>query len=357
MFTNLVVALLVASNAASKTLVREQPGTVVTRQSRNVLAYFPFSTPGCYATGAAMGTKGETITVTRATSATYLDASGSLQTCTSGQARVGCDGGEPTKCGLLIEPARTQLYPTPAAPASGTVTFTATGLHQFWVVGSGSQQLSASGTLVASGLPCTATAASPCSFNVTTLGATPTGTLAAVTGALTGAQVEAGSYRTSFIAALGARNADVVSTTSPLAATSPAIWCIDGWYVPESGRAWNGGGRLWQLGTNGSANQAKSFLTTDDVLQVVDGNVASRYANAAGHGFAAGSAHRISYQVLSAMPGILHDGTLPAQTVTGAGSGTWSAAPATLYFGAESATSQEFGGFIHDFRVSKGACK
>lgn len=59
------------------------------------------TTPGCYASGFAAD-KGGAVTVTRATTATYLDGSGVRQTCAAGSARV-------ESTGLLVEPARTNL--------------------------------------------------------------------------------------------------------------------------------------------------------------------------------------------------------------------------------------------------------
>ena len=67
--------------------------------STSVLS-LPFSAPGCYASGTAMGTRGEAVSITRAGSAWYEDATGAVQTCTANQMRVAPQG-------LLVERAST----------------------------------------------------------------------------------------------------------------------------------------------------------------------------------------------------------------------------------------------------------
>ena len=206
-----------------------------------ILVSLPFPTVGCFPSGSGLGSRGESVWLTRASVAEYLDASGTPHTCPADALRVGCD---PTSgaCGLLVEPAATQLHPSPTSPAAGTVTFTTTGWHQFWVVGPGSQtiDLAAASTLVATRLgglpafPCTATAASPCEFQVTTLGATPTATLSAVTGTLARAQIEANEYRTSFVAS-GTRAADVAWIDNPLAGTLNLALAVGGPRHPAPG--------------------------------------------------------------------------------------------------------------------------
>lgn len=118
--------------------------------------------------------------------------------------------------GLLAEPTRTNLYLNSGAPATQTITVVTGGLAA-WVIGSGSNALTV-GTAVVTGLPCTATAASPCpNLNVTGAGTV----VVTKAGTLTFAQTEQGQdctatgcLITSEIDTGGAtvtRNADLIS--------------------------------------------------------------------------------------------------------------------------------------------------
>jgi lysophospholipase L1-like esterase len=200
-------------------------------------AWYRFDAAGCIASGGAAGTKGETLSITRASAAFYLDAAGAWQSCSNNQARVGYLTSMPGVPWLIVEPAATQLYPTPAAPAAGNVTPTATGAHVFAVYGgSGSQTLSvkSGATIVATGLPCTALAGAPCRFTVTTVndGGLEVG---AVTGTLTAAQIETGQSPSSWFSA-ATRAADAITLPTP-AAFPTAAYCL---YVKAAnGRPWN----------------------------------------------------------------------------------------------------------------------
>lgn len=63
------------------------------------LLSLPFRSPGCYASGAELGTKGEAVTVVRALGATY-ESDGLVRTCAANELRV-------APAGALVEPART----------------------------------------------------------------------------------------------------------------------------------------------------------------------------------------------------------------------------------------------------------
>lgn len=178
---------------------------------------------GCYATGTLLGSKGTALNISRASTATYRDANGAWQTCQANEIRVGFVPWQSGVPYIISERTVKQIYPTPTAPAAGTVTTALTGAHVFWVEGTGSQTISAGTAVVSSGLPCTATAASPCRFTVGTAG---TLTLAAVTGSLARAQIEAMDSPTSFIATANATRAnDVITFTTPTA-LKPDSYCI-----------------------------------------------------------------------------------------------------------------------------------
>lgn len=108
----LILSALLASNATGKTIVRSQPGSLVDSGAGGSLASYPFATPGCYATGSAAGTKGETITVSRATTKT-CNVGGTLQTCAINAACV-------ESAGLLVEPERTNVLTYSSDYSHGT---------------------------------------------------------------------------------------------------------------------------------------------------------------------------------------------------------------------------------------------
>lgn len=349
MLSHLIASILLASNATGKTLVRTQPGTAVPVAGASVLSYLPFTAPGCYPSGTLLGTRGEALTFVRSTTKTCPIAAGE-QTCAVNQACV-------TEQGLLLEFARTQRHPSPSAPASGSVTFAATGAHVFWVVGSGSQQLSASGTLVATGLPCTATAASPCAFTVTTLGATPTGSLGAVTGSLSRAQIEAGAYATSFIPS-GSRGADIASISNPMAGINPAVWCMDVTVTPQGGRSWNAteGGfysTIWADGTLGSANSA---YLSGRYFGVYNAGSSQKYIDY--NSMPPSSApHRVQAENISGAMRLIVDGATQALSTAGS-DGLIASQPSTLYVGVMAANGNgPLGGYVQHLRVSRTACR
>lgn len=250
----------------------EKPG-----RDRMEVAHYPFDKAGCYPSGSPMGTKGETLTVVRASVGGYVDPDGNVGTCAANEARVSCNPVDLSICGLLVESQRKQLYPTPLAPAAGTATLTATGAHAFWVGGgTGSQVVTnAGGTVASTGLPCTATAAVPCKFNVTSLGATPVLTFQAVTGSLKMAQLEAGAAPTSIIPVQNmTREVDVITMADPLAGdASLQDWWVSGFFTPNN-RAWGAVQWVpisagfppnldaWQIAI-GTSNNAKWYVYQD----------------------------------------------------------------------------------------------
>lgn len=134
------------------------------------------------------------ITFTRASTATYTDANGILQTAAAGEARFDhSDTGE--SLGLLIEEARTNLFLNSAALSTQSVTVTA-GSHALSFYGTGTVALSgdATGTLVGTGD----------SDRVSLVVVAAAGTVTAtVTGTVTNAQLEAGPFLTSYIPTAG----------------------------------------------------------------------------------------------------------------------------------------------------------
>lgn len=154
-----------------------------------------------YAAGDSLANLGATFT--RASTATYIDSNGVLQTAATGVARDGhYIGGVRT---LLLEGQRTNSFLNSGTPATHTSPSLVTGSYTLWLVGAGSIAVAA-GTATITGAG-TATAATPVTFTVTVAG-TVTFT---VTGSPTRAQCENGAFASSYIATAGSavtRSAD-----------------------------------------------------------------------------------------------------------------------------------------------------
>jgi hypothetical protein len=248
-----------------------------TYTSHDLGSYAFATTSRCLPDGSAVGANGEPIHVRRASTATYLDEAGALHTCAANEARIGCDAGYSGRCGLLVEPAATQLHPSPTAPATGSATLPSLGYYQFWVEGdaTASQVVSPSGSLVGTNLPCTASPGSPCQFQVTSLGDGLV-TLSAVqgTGALTRAQLERGEYRTSFIPVAGqVRAADVVWLDNPMAGTENLVVWSD---APVDSGYWTFYGGSPLLTATGGLPDGVGGNTAVHIVSSSAGGVASQ---------------------------------------------------------------------------------
>ena len=315
----------------------------------------PFSTPGCYASGSAMGTKGEAVSITRASAATYQDASGTVYTCAAGYMRVGCDYGFSGLCGLLVEEARTNYALASAThPKSAEATASLpTGSYVAWHAGTGTLTLAA-GTATVTGLSCSAVSAGTlCSFTVTAAGTMAITT----TSGTTHVQVEPGTFRTSRIdttTAAVARAADVVTVTNPL--TNPARWCVQGTYLLEYGRAWTlvvACTGLFAFGANEWANNTvRSYAAPNDsTLQayVIVSGAETTYS--APYTLAAGSPHTLQASY-SGSASWRADGTTLTTTPNGSG-GVPSAVQSAVVLGATPSTL--LNGYLQNFRVYRSA--
>jgi hypothetical protein len=150
------------------------------------------------------------ITFTRASSATFIDSAGTLQTAAVDVPRFDHNPTTGESLGLLVEEQRTNLLLNTATLSTQSVTVTAVA-HTLSFYGSGTVTLSGASTAG----PAVGSGAFPAR---TTLTFTPSaGTLTlTVTGSVTSAQLEAGAFVTSYIpttTAAATRSADVASIT------------------------------------------------------------------------------------------------------------------------------------------------
>jgi len=151
------------------------------------------------------------VTFTRASSGTFVDSAGTLQIAATDVPRFDHNPTTGESLGLLVEEARTNLLLNSGTLSTQSATVTAVA-HTLHFTGTGTITLT--GTSTAGPLVGTGTGES----NRVSLTFTPTaGSLTlTVSGTVTNAQLEAGAFRTSYIATAGAtatRAADVASIT------------------------------------------------------------------------------------------------------------------------------------------------
>lgn len=124
--------------------------------------------PSLQAAGQLQTALGGSITTTRASNKFCANASGTLVSLSSNVPCVDANG-------VNAEGPAINYFLQSATPATQTISLTTTGgtggggQYEAWISGSGSMAI-AVGTATATGLPCTATAGSPCSFTVTVAG-------------------------------------------------------------------------------------------------------------------------------------------------------------------------------------------
>lgn len=307
----------------------------------------PFRQPGCHASGVGFDAVLDVPITIRRPSAKVCPLASGERTCSADELCV-------TELGALLEPTRTQLYPTPTDPAPGVVHLSGTGPHQFWVMGAGAQTLTASGSLVAVGLPCTATASAPCTFSVTALGSTPTASLAPVTGDLSRAQVEQGGYRTSFIPA-GTRVGDMVQPTRGDWGLNgiASDWCVRADVSPLGD--WDQVGTIFRVG---NANPSAQLTIEAGALTLIVADPKGKGSNAKlvldGLLPTKGPHTVAACLSVDGRAGILVDGVYPTQSLGSAGGdGVMGPLPAALYVGSGPSAAMSVGAFVKNVRVSR----
>jgi hypothetical protein len=199
-------------------------------------------TPNGFKVGKLYAVKGADLNVTRATSATRVNANGIIETVASNVPRIDYSGGGCPS--ILVEPQRTNSLLNSATVANQTI-ITGAVAYTLSFYGSGTITLSGTHTATVVGL---GTARKIYTF-------TPTAgiLILTVTGTCTNGQLEAGSYATSYIpttSAIVTRNADVISKTgiSSLIGQTEGVLYLD----------------LYASGKNNDANTFASWLIAGD---------------------------------------------------------------------------------------------
>jgi hypothetical protein len=160
------------------------------------------------------------ISFTRASSGTYFDVTGTMQTAASNVPRIGYDPVSHLIRGLLIEEARTNLLLNSATLATQSVTGLTATAYTLSFYGTGSVAMSGvfTGTLAGTG-------AFPTRVTQTFTPAAGALTVT-VTGSVLDAQLEAGAFATSYVATTGA-----ASTRAQDVATMP----VGPWFSAVAG--------------------------------------------------------------------------------------------------------------------------
>lgn len=197
------------------------------------------------------------LTFTRASSASYFDAAGAMQTATTSVPRFDTNPTTLVPCGFLIEESRTNLLLGSAAPVTQNCTVAATP-YTLSFYGTGTVTLSGvstAGPLVGSGAYPTRS----------TLTFTPTaGTLTlTVSGTVEYANLEPGSFATSWIPTTGAtatRAADVCSALTSSFAFNAAAGTLVSTFTPY---ALGGSDReVANIGDGTAANFISVFISS-----------------------------------------------------------------------------------------------
>lgn len=224
-------------------------------------------TPNGVKAGKLYALKGDDLTVTRATSATRVNALGVIETVSANVPRLDYSNG--TCPSILVEPQRTNLILNSATVATQSVTVTAQP-YTISFYGSGTVALSGTHTAAVVGLGTTRK----------TYTFTPTaGTLTlTITGTCTNGQLEAGNFETSYIptnSAIVTRNTDVINASglSSLIGQTQGTIFFDGFFGDTPNQV------FLYLQQNGSMNNDNSIYLQKEagsnsiLLRVFNGNI------------------------------------------------------------------------------------
>jgi hypothetical protein len=255
------------------------------------------------------------VTFTRASSATFIDSAGTLQTAAVDVPRFDHNPTTGESLGLLVEEQRTNLLLNTATLSTQSVTVTAVA-HTLSFYGSGTVTLSGASTAG----PAVGSGAFPAR---TTLTFTPSaGTLTlTVTGSVTSAQLEAGAFATSYIpttTAAATRSADVASITGAN---------FSSWYRQDEGTMFArysfpqsptaGGGRVFQFANAAATNLIwlRAQGGVNRIYDVTDASVSQASFNQGA--YAAGIEYRAALAAKANNFGFAENGGAPQSDSSG----------------------------------------
>jgi hypothetical protein len=284
---------------------RSQPGSTLNS-----------STPPSLDLDFSTGTLDPRITFTRASTATYFDVAGTLQTAVTNAPRFDYNPVTHAARGLLVEEARTNLVLNSATLVTQSVAVTAQA-YTLSFYGTGTVTLSGASTAG----PLVGAGAFPA--RTTPLTFTPTaGTLTlTVTGSVLNAQLEAGAFATTYIPTTAAAATRAIeSATMPTAAwynTNAFTYVLDGTMIGVN--AFNQ--QLVSFSVGGSANDRTNIFLQPNgqpTLTTIVGGAAQ--VNAMGNGglLAAGTFFRAGASVSTGLNAFSVNGAV-ASTVTSIG--------------------------------------
>jgi hypothetical protein len=224
-------------------------------------------TPNAYKSGKLYAVKGTDLTVTRATSATRVNANGVIETVAANVPRFDYSGGGCPS--ILVEPQRTNLVLNSATVTTqtiaslaqvytlsfyGTGTITLSGTHTAIIVGTGTTRRTYTFTAIVGALVLT------------------------VSGTCTNGQLEAGAFATSYIpttSAIVTRNTDVISATgisSSIGQTEGTIF-FDGFFGDAPNEVYLYLQQSGSMNNDNSIYLQKEAGLTSILLRVFNGNI------------------------------------------------------------------------------------
>lgn len=298
----------------------------------------------------AAGDLGEPLSVfTRASVAQVRDLNGTEYEALANWLRLETDlygsGGK----GLLIEPTMTQMVSAPDAPETETKSWGGPRYFYCWIEGSGSLTIAAAAAGGATGTGWgTVTAGSPLEITVTGTGNVDV----TVAGAVTFAQIQKTVTRMPFKSSKihtgdFVRQYDEGQFIPRFRGPAFVVDCtfsLRGAYSRPTASA------IWSMGTNGyGANQASLQVSSTNVtLVVADSAGALRNVVVSAAGLAADSEHRWTCCVdtSTGRMAVYLDGVFASSTVTGAGTGIWTAYPSTINLGRLDLNDTHVGGWL-----------
>jgi hypothetical protein len=174
-----------------------------------------------------------------------------------------------------------------------------------------------------------------------------------------GAQLETGTYPTTYIPTVGstvARNADSLSYTNPLR-LQDRRWCVAGTWQRGERSPWDGQyPALLTMGSLSAANTVGLYLNNTNMTNILyDGAAASRSLNYA-HGYSAGSSKAITSCSSQGRLNAFSNGVQVGFSATG-GTGLFGAAPGNVNIGWGAGGTTEFGGYSKNLKLCVNASR